>query len=209
MITLTKAQVRALNPCSSYKYKHLFIADEAIDLQHCLNNGVSISDLLWVAGKLGLKRQCVQFALKCAQSVANLNTDPRVQAALDATQNWLDNQSNAYAAYAAADAARAAARAAYAADAADAARAAARAAYAYATDAAYAASAARAAYAAYAASAARAAYAAADADAYAAYAAAYAAYAAADADAYAAYAARAASPAADADQKQWFIKIFS
>jgi hypothetical protein len=53
--------------------------------------GVSIDDLLWVAGRMGLKEQCVRFALACARRVAYLNYDPCVQAALDATQAWLDS----------------------------------------------------------------------------------------------------------------------
>jgi len=79
--------------------------------------------------------QWVQIAVACAESVANLNSDPRVKEAIDAAKAWLADPSvrNRSAADAAANAAYAAraARAAYAAayaaadaDAADAARAA-------------------------------------------------------------------------------------
>jgi hypothetical protein len=164
-------------------------------------------------------RVMVRIAAEEAQRVAHLNSDPRVQAAIDAALAWADTPTDAAAnaAYAAALDADAAANAAYAAaldadaaaNAAYAARAAARAAAAdadAAANAAYADAAANAAYAARAAArAAAATYAAAAADAdAAAYAAAYAAagrvatYAAA-ADANAAYAARAAARAAAAD----------
>ena len=133
-------------------------------------------------------RVMVRIAAEEAQRVAHMNSDPRVQAAIDAALAWADTPTYAdadAAAYAAIDAARAAAAdadaAAYAAQADAAAYAAidaARAAAAtYAADAAaYAAQAAAATYAADAANAA--AYAAAAADAAATYAAAYAAYAA-------------------------------
>ena len=123
-------------------------------------------------------RVMVRIAAEEAQRVAHLNSDPRVQAAIDAALAWADTPTYAANTYDAAYAARAAddaAAAAYAARAARAARAA-----AYAADAAAAADAANTYDAAYAA---RAAY-----DAAAAAAAAYATYAAAAA-AYATYAA--------------------
>jgi len=118
-IRLTREEALALRPCSTDKVpdfgrKKYFTAKEA------LAAGVSIPDLLWVAGRLGLKRQCVEFALGEAQSVAYLNPDPRVQAAIDAGQACLANPTpeTAYAAADAADAANAAADAADAANAA-------------------------------------------------------------------------------------------
>ena len=109
-IRLTREEALALRPCSTDKVpdfgrKKYFTAKEA------LAAGVSIPDLLWVAGRLGLKRQCVEFALGEAQSVAYLNPDPRVQAAIDAGQACLANPTPETA-YAAADAAANAARAA-------------------------------------------------------------------------------------------------
>jgi len=193
-IRLTREEALALRPCSTDKVpdfgrKKYFTAKEA------LAAGVSIPDLLWVAGRLGLKRQCVEFALGEAQSVAYLNPDPRVQAAIDAGQACLANPTpeTAYAAADAADAANAAA------DAADAANAAADAA----PETAYAAADA-------AANAARAAAnAAADAAPETAYAAANAAANAANAAANAARAAaNAAANAARAAQRERFLAIF-
>ncbi len=136
VITLTRAEVAALKPCSLDKLK-VFEGRDRLNAREALEAGASIRDLLWVAGKLGLKRQCVQFAVACAERVAHLNPDPRVQAALDAARAWLDDPSEdkrcaadaalaaAYAVRAAADAVRAAASdyasvyAVYAANAAD------------------------------------------------------------------------------------------
>ena len=113
-IALTPAEVAALRPCSDCS--HLFGRRKKMNARQALEAGASIADLLWVADKLGRKDLCVRFALACAQRVAHMNPDPRVQAALDATARWLDDPTpENYAARAAArdaagDAARAAAR---------------------------------------------------------------------------------------------------
>jgi hypothetical protein len=187
-IKLTREHLTALDPCDLDVRLQLFGRRKSLTARQALDAGATVADLLWVLGKLGRKRECVLFALGCARAVAHLNTDPRVQGALDATQAWLDDPSEANRLAAAAAAARAAARAADAAyAAADAARAAAYAA----------ADAARTAAAAAAADAAADARAAADAAAWAAvYAARTAASAAADARA-----------AADAAQRELFLQI--
>ena len=108
IMTLTKAQLRKLGPCAMAPYEHLFpTARTRVTARQALDGGVSIPDLLWVAAQMGRKDRCVRFALECAQRVAHLNTDPRVQAALDATKAWLDDPCEATA-RAAGDAARAA-----------------------------------------------------------------------------------------------------
>ena len=122
-IRLTRAQVVALNPCSE---NHIpdFGRRKSMTASQALDAGTTIPNLLWVAGRLGRKDLCVRFALACAQRVAHLNPDARVQAALDATAAWLADPTdrNRAAAWAAARAAaRAAAWAARAADAAEAA----------------------------------------------------------------------------------------
>jgi hypothetical protein len=109
-ITLTRAQALALGPCSKDRLPKM-ARGQSMTAAQALEAGVSIDDLLWVAGQLGRKDLCVRFALACAQRVAYLNPDPRVQAALDATQAWLDDPSEARRA-AARDAAEAAAGAA-------------------------------------------------------------------------------------------------
>jgi hypothetical protein len=164
MKTLTYKELLALKPCEAGARASLFDGDAPATAAQAFERGASVKDVLWVMGELGMSRECAQVALFAARLVAHHNSDPRVQAAIDATQAWLDDPSaeNRSAASDAAYAARATAYAAYAADAADAACAAyaARAA-AYASDAAraaaYASDAARAAaYAAYASDAARA-----------------------------------------------------
>lgn len=139
MLQITRKELLALRPCNAESRAALFVDDATpLTMQEALDKGVLIPDLLWVAARLGRVDLCVRFALACASRVAYLNTDPCVQAALDATQAWLDNpcQETADAAARAAYVARAATRAATRA-AARAARAAARAAYAaYAADAA-------------------------------------------------------------------------
>ena len=90
-LSVTRDELTAMQPCGLEERLKLFGRRESLNTKQALAAGVSISDVLWVAGKLGHKRECVLFALRCAQRVAHLNTDPRVQAALDATQAWLDN----------------------------------------------------------------------------------------------------------------------
>ena len=112
-IRLTRAQVVALNPCSE---NHIpdFGRRKSMTASQALDAGTTIPNLLWVAGRLGRKDLCVRFALACAQRVAHLNPDARVQAALDATAAWLADPTdrNRAAAEDAAFAARAAAWAA-------------------------------------------------------------------------------------------------
>jgi hypothetical protein len=181
MITITRDQLAAMDPCGLDARLKLFGRRKSMNVTQALAAGATIRDTLWVAARLGYKGQCATFALTCARRVERHTTDPRAKACNDATEAYLADRTDANRTKLRA----ARSDAAYAADAADAAYAAyAYAAYAYA---AYAADA----YAAYAADGAAAA-AAADA----AYAADAAAYAADAAYAYAAYAADAADAAA-------------
>lgn len=82
-IALTREQVAALKPC--FDRSHLFGRRKTLNARQALEAGATIGDLLWVAEKLGREDLCVRFARACAQRVAHLNPDPRVQAALDAT----------------------------------------------------------------------------------------------------------------------------
>lgn len=93
MIKLTYAQLAALQPCALESRKTLFGKRKTLTAAQALAAGASIPDLLWVAGRLGRKDLCVKFALACAQRVAHHNTDPRVQAALDATAAWIADPS--------------------------------------------------------------------------------------------------------------------
>jgi len=132
-ITLTLAQLRKLKPCDLEPHKPLFEGKRSVSVRQALEAGVSIPDLLWVAGELDLKPQIVTFAARVAREVAHLNPDPRVMAAIEAAEAWVrepseGNREAAWTAWvdaaAAADAADAAAADAAAAAAAAAARAA-------------------------------------------------------------------------------------
>lgn len=89
-LRLSYQQVADLEPCSLNRIP-AFDKRKTMTAAQALAAGVPIDDLLWVAGQLGLKEQCVRFALGCARRAEHLSTDPRVKAANDAAQAWLDN----------------------------------------------------------------------------------------------------------------------
>lgn len=114
MRSITKAQLIEMRPCGLAERLARFGAKEEMTVAEALEAGFSVSDILWVAGALGLKAQCVEFAIRCAKRVAHLNADPRVAAAIEAAKAWLAEPSEEN--RAAAEAARArAAEAAWAA----------------------------------------------------------------------------------------------
>ncbi len=146
-IKITRYQLIAMKPCDLDDRLKLFgPRRETLSAAQAFKAGVSISDLLWVAGRLGLRDQSVAFALACARRVAHLDKTGSAQRCIDATTAYWGDKSETNL-----KALREARRSA-AADAADA-DAAAYAAAAAAAAAAYAAYAAAAAYAAYAAAA--------------------------------------------------------
>jgi hypothetical protein len=112
LASITREQLQVMNPYNANERLKLFGRRKSMNIQQALKAGVSIGDILWVAVRMGRKRQCVQFALACAQRTAHLNTDPRVQAAIDAGNKWVQLDAAGDARDAARDAARAAAGAA-------------------------------------------------------------------------------------------------
>ncbi len=92
-ITLTLAQLCKLKPCDLEPYEPLFEGKRSVSVREALEAGVSISDLLGVAGKLDLKPQIVTFAAKVAREVAHLNSDPSVMAAIEAAEAWVRDPS--------------------------------------------------------------------------------------------------------------------
>lgn len=92
-IRVTRKELMAMRPCNGEARLALFGRRNSLTAKQAIKAGAYIPDLLWVAGELGRKDLCVRFALACAQRVAHLNPDPRIQAALDATANWLANPS--------------------------------------------------------------------------------------------------------------------
>lgn len=88
-ISVTRDQLAAMNPCGLDDRIKLFGRRKTMTAALAFEAGATIHDLLWVAQRLGHKDKCVKFALACAQRVAHLNLDPRVQACLDATGQYL------------------------------------------------------------------------------------------------------------------------
>ena len=138
-VILTKSQLITFKPCDLDKRLALFGDKSRLTVRQALTLGISVSDILWVAGALGLGKECSDFAQSCAGRAARYATAGT--AATDAARNAR------YAADAARYAARCAARYATAGTAAtdaryaaDATRCAARCAAHYAADAADAAS---------------------------------------------------------------------
>ena len=107
---ITKEELEALNPCDLDERLKLFGGRERLTVAHALEAGVTVSDVLWTAGRMGHKAECVRFAVACAESVAHLSHDPRVRAAIEAAKAWIASptEENAAATYVAAYAADAA-----------------------------------------------------------------------------------------------------
>jgi len=83
---LTFDQLAALDPCDLPSRAKLFPdPSKPIDARQAIAKGVSIKDLLWVAGKLNLQPQVVEFAIAVAQRVAHLDPSGSAQRCLDAT----------------------------------------------------------------------------------------------------------------------------
>ena len=116
--TITFDQLIAWKPCELNTRKALFASSANLSVSQALDAGATVSDILRVAGKLNLTMECLIFAIRCAENVAHLNSDPRVKKAIDAAKNYVKNPAARAAALAAADAADAARAAARAADAA-------------------------------------------------------------------------------------------
>ena len=116
MITLTRSALVQFAPCDIKSRLARFdsTGKKRLTIQEAFTAGFTISDVLWIAGKLGLATDCAKVAIFAAQQIAQNNTDSRVQAAIDAAQSCI-NAIGTDAASAAADAAASAASAASAA----------------------------------------------------------------------------------------------
>lgn len=64
---------------------------EPVEVVSLIGGENTVSDLLWLAGRRLPKARIVTFAIGCARTVEHLNDDPRVKAAIDAAQAWVDN----------------------------------------------------------------------------------------------------------------------
>lgn len=71
-IRLTYAELEAMGPCSPSERKALWGGRKYLTPELAFAAGASLNDLLWVAGKLGLKVQLADFASRCAAEVSHL-----------------------------------------------------------------------------------------------------------------------------------------
>lgn len=109
--SITKEELEALNPCDLDERLKLFGGRERLTVAQALEAGATVDEVLWAAGRMGHKAECVRFAAACAESVAHLNPDARIRAAIQAAKACAESPTEENAK--AADAARAAVRAAY------------------------------------------------------------------------------------------------
>lgn len=112
---LTKVHLISLGPCALDRRLKLFGGAKSLTASQALQRGFTASDILWVAGKLGRGLDCVRAAIRFAEAVAHLNTDPRVKEAIDAAKNYVENPSDSFTTRAALNAATRADYAAHAA----------------------------------------------------------------------------------------------
>jgi len=88
-ITLTPEQLAAMEPCGLTDRLAMFGRRKSMGVKQALAAGATVRDILWVAGRLGLKDKCVRFALLAAQRAVRPDSDPRVQACLDAVNSYV------------------------------------------------------------------------------------------------------------------------
>ena len=125
---MTWAQIKALDPCLSerdavrrlLKAKFPDYQTRALTLQDAADAGVSLNNLIWIAGRAD-ERKGRLFAADCAARVSHLTTDPRSHEAIQCARLFARGEISAErlsaawgAAWAAWDAARAAWGAAWA-----------------------------------------------------------------------------------------------
>lgn len=67
--TLTYEELRSLGTCNLERYRELFKGRETLNVAEALDAGATVEEILWVAMKLGYRRECLSFALKCRDRV--------------------------------------------------------------------------------------------------------------------------------------------
>ena len=63
----TLDDILALRPCDPDQRRALFADARTLTAREALERGATVRDLLWVAGRLGRKADCVRFAIACAR----------------------------------------------------------------------------------------------------------------------------------------------
>ena len=99
---LSLAQVLAMSPCNRDNRHLLFAGKKTLTLRQAIKAGASISDLLWVAGKLRLGKECAEFAKRCAERAQGYAASDASSYARDAAS--YASYAVSYASYAAIDA---------------------------------------------------------------------------------------------------------
>ena len=94
-VTITRDQLAAMKPCVLDKRLALFGKRKSLTVVQALKAGATVRDVLWVAGRLGLKAECAAFALACARRVETHATDPRVKACNNANAAYQANPTQA------------------------------------------------------------------------------------------------------------------
>lgn len=95
MIRITKNELMAMKPCNPESRSTLFGRHKYMDVRLALKAGVSISDILWVAGRFGHQALCIEFALTCAQRVAANDPTGAARRCIDATRAYAADPSTA------------------------------------------------------------------------------------------------------------------
>lgn len=71
-VTLEVGDLIDMQPCDLSKRLALFGERKRLTVRQALKAGASVSDILWVAGRLKLRDQIVEFAKRAAAEVAHL-----------------------------------------------------------------------------------------------------------------------------------------
>lgn len=85
-MSISLAELKEFHPCRPEERFRLFESRTTLSVSQALKLGVSIDDILWVAGRLGQKDLCVKFALGCAQHISHLSTHWASEAAAWASE---------------------------------------------------------------------------------------------------------------------------
>ena len=90
---VTVSMIMELHPCSGYpreRVEALWSGRESLSLVEICDLDIPIPDRIWAVTGLMPKRDARHYACDCAQRVAHLNPDPRVQAAIDVSLRYAD-----------------------------------------------------------------------------------------------------------------------
>jgi hypothetical protein len=70
MVSVTLEQIVSMEPCHMERRAAIFRPGERLTVEQALERGVTAPEVLWVAGRLGLVKECGEFAAGCAKRAA-------------------------------------------------------------------------------------------------------------------------------------------